>query len=47
MSEEPELGIRYDDKGTQALGRLEDGKRVGVVVSERYAGQAGKPASRP
>ncbi len=43
MSEEPELGIRHDDNGTQALGRLEDGKRVGVVVSERYAG---KPVSR-
>jgi 2-polyprenyl-6-methoxyphenol hydroxylase-like FAD-dependent oxidoreductase len=43
MSEEPQLGIRYDDKGTQAMGRLEDGKRVGVVVSERYAGQAGEP----
>src|ERR1700748_820766 len=43
MSEEPRLGIRYDDKGTQAMGRLEDGKRVGVVVTERYAGQAGEP----
>ena len=43
MSEEPPWGIRYDDKGTQAMGRLEDGKRVGVVVSERYAGQAGEP----
>jgi len=46
MSEEPEWGIRYDDKGTQALGRLEDGKRVRVVVSERYAGQAGEPTLR-
>ena len=35
MSEEPEWGIRYDDKGAQALGRLEDGKRVRLVVSER------------
>ncbi|MGZ6268493.1 MAG: FAD-dependent monooxygenase, partial [Candidatus Limnocylindrales bacterium] len=43
MSEEPEFGIRHDDNGTQAIGRLEDGKRVGVVVSERYAGQAGEP----
>jgi len=43
MSEEPAWGIRYDDKGTQALGRLEDGKRVGVVVSELYAGQTGEP----
>jgi 2-polyprenyl-6-methoxyphenol hydroxylase-like FAD-dependent oxidoreductase len=43
MSEEPEWGIRHDENGTQALGRLEDGKRVGVVVSERYAGQTGEP----
>jgi 2-polyprenyl-6-methoxyphenol hydroxylase-like FAD-dependent oxidoreductase len=46
MSEEPEWGIRYDDNGTQALGRLDDGKRVGLVVSERYAGQAGEPTLR-
>jgi 3-(3-hydroxy-phenyl)propionate hydroxylase len=46
MSEEPEWGIRYDDNGTQALGRLEDGKRVRVVVSERYAGQTGEPTLR-
>lgn len=46
MGEEPEWGIRYDDKGTQALGRLEDGKRVGVVVSEKYAGQTGEPTLR-
>ena len=43
MSEEPEWGIRYDDNGTQAVGRLEDGKRVRVVVSERYARQTGEP----
>ena len=46
MSGEPEWGIRYDDKGTQALGRLEDGKRVRVVVSERYAAQTGEPTLR-
>ena len=46
MSEEPEWGIRYDDKGTQALGRLQDGKRVRLVVSERYAGQTGEPVLR-
>src|ERR687888_817992 len=46
MSEEPEWGIRYDDRGTHAMGRLEDGKRVGVVVSERYAGQTGEPTLR-
>jgi hypothetical protein len=43
MSEEPEWGVHYDDNGTQALGKLEDGKRIRLVVSERYAGQAGEP----
>jgi 3-(3-hydroxy-phenyl)propionate hydroxylase len=43
MSEEPPWGIRYDDQGTQAFAKLADGKRVGLVVSERYAGQTGEP----
>jgi len=45
MVEEPEWGIRYDDQGTQAMGRLEGGNRVrvGVVVSRRYAGDTGEP----
>jgi len=46
MSGEPEWGIRYDDNGTQALGRLQDGKRVRLVVSERYAGQTAEPTLR-
>jgi 3-(3-hydroxy-phenyl)propionate hydroxylase len=46
MREEPEFGIRRDDKGTQALGRLEDGRRVGVVVSEPYDRQRGEPTLR-
>jgi 2-polyprenyl-6-methoxyphenol hydroxylase-like FAD-dependent oxidoreductase len=41
MSEEPEFGMRHDENGTQALGRLEDGQ-VAVVVSERYSGQTGE-----
>ncbi len=43
MTEEPQYGIRYDENGTQAIGPLDDGKRVGVVVTERYAGQAPDP----
>ena len=43
MDEEPERAIRYDENGTQALGRLEGEKRVRVVVSERYGGQADEP----
>src|SRR5262249_12260281 len=40
---EPELGIRYDENGTQAMARLEDGRRFGVVVTQRYDGQTGDP----
>jgi 3-(3-hydroxy-phenyl)propionate hydroxylase len=46
MSEEADWGLHYDDKGTQALGKLEDGKRVRLVVSERPAGQTGEPTLR-
>lgn len=46
MSEEPELGIRRDDKGQHGLGWLEDGKRVRVGVTERYAGDTGEPTLR-
>jgi 2-polyprenyl-6-methoxyphenol hydroxylase-like FAD-dependent oxidoreductase len=50
LREEPEWSvvggrpglIRHDDCGTQALGRLDDG-RVRVVTSEPYAGQTGEP----
>lgn len=34
MSEEPELGMLRDEKGIHAIGRLEDGKRVRIVVRE-------------
>src|SRR5581483_4342706 len=43
LSEEPPWGIHYDEHGTQAFGKLEDGKRAGLVVTERYAGQSGQP----
>jgi hypothetical protein len=43
MSEEPPWGIRYDGQGTQAFGKPADGKRVRLVVTERYAGQTGEP----
>src|ERR671917_422173 len=35
MAEEPELGIRTDDKGTHGLSRLEDGGPVRVMVTEQ------------
>ena len=43
MTEEPQAGIRYDANGTQAMSRLEDGKRVGVVITEPYTGQTDEP----
>jgi 3-(3-hydroxy-phenyl)propionate hydroxylase len=46
MREEPELGIRRDENGTQAIGRLEDGQRFGVVISEPYAGPSEEPTMR-
>ncbi|MGH3178644.1 MAG: FAD-dependent monooxygenase [Streptosporangiaceae bacterium] len=41
MAEEPEWGIRRDDKGIHSLNQLADGVRV--VVRERDAGSAGEP----
>jgi 2-polyprenyl-6-methoxyphenol hydroxylase-like FAD-dependent oxidoreductase len=45
MREEPEIGIRRDDKGVYALGRLEDGQRVRAVVREEHVGQTGEPSA--
>jgi 3-(3-hydroxy-phenyl)propionate hydroxylase len=42
VREEPEPGIRHDENGTQAVALLEDG-RVGVVVTQRDAGQSEEP----
>jgi len=57
MTEEPELGIRRDDKGIHALGRLEyevrdgevvymDGGPVRVMVTERQLGPSSEPTLR-
>jgi 3-(3-hydroxy-phenyl)propionate hydroxylase len=44
ISEEPpEWGIRRDSKGIHALSRLEDGKLVGVLVTEQHVGQTREP----
>ena len=42
MTEEPAPGIRRDEKGTYALGKLEDG-RVRVVLREEQVGQGDEP----
>ena len=46
LTGEPEWGIRYDENGTQAVGRLADGKRARVVVSAQPAGPTGEPTLR-
>ena len=43
MTEEPEWGIRRGEKGINALGKLEDGKRVRVVLIEQHVGQGDEP----
>ena len=57
MTEEPELGIRRDEKGTYALGRREyevrdgevvyaDSGPVGVMVTEAHVGSTDEPTLR-
>src|SRR5262245_50555571 len=43
MAEEPAWGIRRGERGVNALGKLEDGKRVGVVLVEPRVGKADEP----
>ncbi len=43
MAEDPPFGMRRDAKGTYALGRHEDGKRVGVVLREDEVRQGDAP----
>jgi hypothetical protein len=42
-AEEPDWGIRRGEKGIHALGRLENGKRVRVVLSEQHVGHGDEP----
>jgi 2-polyprenyl-6-methoxyphenol hydroxylase-like FAD-dependent oxidoreductase len=43
MTEEPAWGIRRDERGINALGKLEDGKRVGVVLNEPHVRRGDDP----
>jgi 2-polyprenyl-6-methoxyphenol hydroxylase-like FAD-dependent oxidoreductase len=43
MSAEPEWGLRRDAKGIHALGKMEDGARVRVMVTEQHVGKGGEP----
>jgi 2-polyprenyl-6-methoxyphenol hydroxylase-like FAD-dependent oxidoreductase len=46
LAEEPEWGIRRDDRGVHGLSPLADGGPVRVVVSERRPGRAAEPTLR-
>jgi 2-polyprenyl-6-methoxyphenol hydroxylase-like FAD-dependent oxidoreductase len=46
VAEEPEWGMRRDEKGIRGLSRLEEGERVRVMVSEQHVGQTGEPTLR-
>jgi 2-polyprenyl-6-methoxyphenol hydroxylase-like FAD-dependent oxidoreductase len=57
MAEEPELGVRHDDKGTHGIGRVEyeirdgeivyaDSGPVRVMVTEPHVGPASEPILR-
>ena len=43
---EPAWGFRHDALGTHALSRLDDGKRVGIVLTEPQVGSAREPTLR-
>jgi 2-polyprenyl-6-methoxyphenol hydroxylase-like FAD-dependent oxidoreductase len=42
VRDEPEWGIRYDENGTQAIGKREDG-RAGMVITQPYARHVEEP----
>lgn len=46
MAEEPEWGIRRNEKGMNAMAKLEDGKGVRLVVNEQHVGQHDEPTLR-
>jgi 3-(3-hydroxy-phenyl)propionate hydroxylase len=43
MDEEPPLGLRRQDGGVQAIGRLDDGRRLRVVLTEQQVEHAREP----
>lgn len=43
MAEEPAWGIRRGDRGVNAIGKLDDGKRAGVVLVEAKVGGVEQP----
>jgi 2-polyprenyl-6-methoxyphenol hydroxylase-like FAD-dependent oxidoreductase len=43
MAEEPAWGMRHGDKGINALGKLDEGKRVRIVLNEPHIRQGDEP----
>ena len=43
MAEEPAWGVRRGERGVNAIGKLEDGKRAGVVLVEPHVGKGDEP----
>jgi len=43
MSDEPAWGVRRNERGINALGKLDDGKRVGVVLNEPQIKRGDEP----
>jgi len=43
LAEEPEWGLRRDTRGVSSLSRLEEGKRVGALVTEEHVGHTSEP----
>jgi len=46
MTEEPPQGVRHDASGIHALSKMEDGRTIRVVVTERQIGPSGEPTLR-
>jgi 2-polyprenyl-6-methoxyphenol hydroxylase-like FAD-dependent oxidoreductase len=44
MDEEPDFGFRHDSVGTHAIGRRQEGERIGVVLTERHVEHTGEPS---
>ena len=47
MTDEPAWGIRRDDRGVNGLGKLEDGKRVRVLLNGPRVRQGDEPSDQP
>jgi 3-(3-hydroxy-phenyl)propionate hydroxylase len=43
LAEEPEWGLRRDEKGIRSLSKLEDGRTVRVLVPEQHFGSTSEP----